>query len=1201
MPIRLKSLELNGYKTFASRTVFEFAESITAVIGPNGSGKSNIADALRWVLGEQSYKLLRGRKTDDMIFAGSELRSKSGMASATLVFDNSEGWLPIDFSEVSVTRRAYRDGQNEYLINNQKVRLLDVSELLFSSGLAERTYTVIGQGLVDSILSLKAEERRRLFEEAAGIALYRSRKDQALRRLDKTNRNLERVQDIISELKPRLRSLERQARRAQEFDLVKTDLHEILRDWYGYHWHDTQRNLKKTRQIAKLQEVNLEKMREEQMGLSLGIDDSRNNIQELRERLNGWHSKLAALHTIRENVGRDLAVGDERTRSLEEQINNINIEIGKIKEETEISDTRVTEASVELNRITSLVSEAENQAESSRAKLIELQEIRRNSDSRNKSLGERLAQLNTEKIGLDTRGTELKSQLERYKENDNKINSNIEEALKGSRDADLLLNENRRELETVESKITETKANLDQKRSELDEITNQLKTTVEKQADQNTNIKSIQAQIAVLDQAEKTLTGYASGAKVLLDAARQNKIGASLGTLNEHLDIPKELEIPISAALRGYMDAVFLDEGANPDEALDIIQLDSGQVAILPLDNLNPKPPISNPPKFEGCLGVASELLSIANKFQPVINLLLGQVLVVRTRKDALEALVGQNPDVRAVTMKGEVFFNDGKIFVDTSGGSGILARPRRRREFDKEKNDAEIELSRLDEKITRLETQILLDQNEVDKLTHTHQDLRINYEETKSLDRTALMDVEQAQRQHEWQVSQQANNASDIERTETEIQEIDDNRIRLLSEISSSEETLTNQVQEISEISFEEQNLQVRYWETELAVSQRSLQNAKIRYQERQEDQVKAKEELGILENRLGSTLEQVRVLASDTVSSRGKEDDTGTEITSLQSLIQPSEEELRILEGDLDNYREEESKARQDMNKAERHHTQAQINFARVQEGLETLRKRIEDDFGLVEFEYDESVSGPKPLPLGDLVEQLPVLDHLPDDIEKNLKRQRVQLRRMGSINPEAKLELHEVKERHEFLVTQVGDLAAAEKDIREVIAELDELMEREFRKTYDRVAGEFREIFTRLFGGGSARLILTDDTSLTETGIEIETRLPGKHSQRLALLSGGERSLTAAALIFALLKASPTPFCVMDEVDAMLDEANIGRFSDLLRELSKETQFVIITHNRNTVQVADVIYGITIGRDSTSQVVSLKPGELVENLPR
>jgi len=319
--------------------------------------------------------------------------------------------------------------------------------------------------------------------------------------------------------------------------------------------------------------------------------------------------------------------------------------------------------------------------------------------------------------------------------------------------------------------------------------------------------------------------------------------------------------------------------------------------------------------------------------------------------------------------------------------------------------------------------------------------------------------------------------------------------------------------------------------------------------------------------------------------------------QVSDMQTLTQPAEEELASLEQAQNQVLSTDTEARQALSLAEHHHSQAKINLARRQEALESLRRRIEDDFGLVSFDYADSVSGPKPLPLQGMVEELPKIKELPPDLEETLQRQRTQLHRMGAVNPEAQTEYQQVQERYQFLTSQVADLQKAEQDIKEVIAELDLLMEREFRKTFDAVAQEFRQIFTRLFGGGSARLVLTDPEDLTETGIDIEARLPGRREQGLSLLSGGERSLTAAALVFALLRISPTPFCVLDEVDAMLDEANVGRFRDMLTELSQQTQFIVVTHNRNTVQTAGVIYGVTMGRDSASQVISLRLDQVSE----
>src|SRR5512133_1261643 len=319
MKPRLKALELHGYKTFASKVQFEFPGNITAIVGPNGSGKSNISDALRWVLGEQSYTLLRGKKTEDMIFAGSDQRPRAGMASATVVFDNEESWLPIDYSEVSVARRASRDGDNEYLLNKQRVRLKDISELLAQSGLAERTYTIIGQGLVDAALSLRPEERRRFFEEAAGIGLFRSRREESLNRLDSTRRNLERVLDILSELEPRLGSLEKQAKRAMDYDRIRADLRLLMRDWYGFHWHRIQQEVVHAREVVHAQETRLERARERQSEVEVQIDDLRGKLQALRADLNAWHSTSAGLHTQWEKVSRGLAVMEERQRALVNQ------------------------------------------------------------------------------------------------------------------------------------------------------------------------------------------------------------------------------------------------------------------------------------------------------------------------------------------------------------------------------------------------------------------------------------------------------------------------------------------------------------------------------------------------------------------------------------------------------------------------------------------------------------------------------------------------------------------------------------------------------------------------------------------------------------------------------------------------------------------------------------------------------------------
>ncbi len=414
--MRLKSLELHGYKTFASRTLFEFAGAVTCIVGPNGSGKSNVADSLRWVLGEQSYSLLRGKKTEDMIFSGSEQRPRAGMASASVVFDNSDGWLPIDFSEVAITRRAYRDGQNEYLINGQKVRLKDVSELLAQSGLAERTYTIIGQGVVDAALALKAEERRRLFEEAAGIGLHRSRREEALRRLETTRRNLDRVQDILAELGPRLRYLEKQARRAQEFEQVRDDLRLLLREWYGYHWHQAQQDLTEAREAARKQEEALEYTRRTEASHEEKLASMRSQILGLRARLNAWHRQQATLHNQREEFSRQSAVADERLRAIQQQRSELDASLARLGEELAYHQTRVEEAKSEAAVLKADLSDAHMQAAAARQALQNRQDERADIENALQTARQAQSGLNARQGSLQARIGERQAQARRQEQ-----------------------------------------------------------------------------------------------------------------------------------------------------------------------------------------------------------------------------------------------------------------------------------------------------------------------------------------------------------------------------------------------------------------------------------------------------------------------------------------------------------------------------------------------------------------------------------------------------------------------------------------------------------------------------------------------------------------------------------------------------------------------------------------------------------------
>lgn len=1219
MPARLTSLELNGYKTFAARTVFAFADTVTAIVGPNGSGKSNIADSIRWVLGEQSYSLLRGKKTEDMIFSGSELRPRAGMASATITFDNSDGWLPIDFSEVAITRRAYRDGENEYLLNGQRVRLKDVSELLSQSGLAERTYTIIGQGLVDAALALKAEERRRLFEEAAGIGLHRSRREEALRRLDTTRRNLERVQDILTELQPRLRSLERQAKKAQDYDQLKADLQVALREWYAYHWHQSQKDLALAREVSRQREADLERAREEQSASAEVVNSAREIIQSLRAQLSSWHRQLSKLHSQRESIVRDLAVTDERTRSLHEQIQVVQDELARLQEEKGYNLTRLEKAVEEVQRRKSELLEARSEAEAARKVLSARQAERREVEKNLQESRQALSKLTARRAHLGAMLSEKQSQLERQAASIASLEEAIAAAERELKAAEARLGAASERVQSAGSQRKKAEEALQAHNQHAALLEEERRQAQEKRSKLGADTARLKAQLEVLESAEEALAGYGSGAKFLIAEARKNRLQGIRGVLSGQLEVPAELETAVAAALGEYLDVVLFDQEERLSKALDQLERNPSRAAMVSLDSVYPgistkqhgngsdkvRNLVSTPGDTPGeVYGLAADLVRTSAELRPVVDLLLGRAWIVCDRRVAWQVIAmlrSQGDDIpsdlRVVTLRGEVFTPGGAVIAGQEGKPGTLSRPRQRKEIKKNLESTEQEYRRIDEVVRALEKQASELKQESERLAATLREARKEEDRSRSAHREADLAAEKARRQLQFQRDQVGRLRAEKNQLLKDLDDIRQELGEIEKRIGTAREQVRQKSAAFAELSLEEHQSRVSHWEARASMADRAAAEALSRKKEGEQAIERAEQTRLALENRLHEYRQGVVELEKDRERLRATEAQANREIEELRRSIDPSEKELEAREKELAGLLERENDTRQALSTAEHFNAQAKINLARRQEALDNLRHRIEDDFGLVAFEYNPEISGQATLPLEGMVEQLPVILELNPAVEETIKRQRALLRRMGPVNPEAKAEYAEVKERFDFLTGQVADLNKAEADIKEVIAELDMLMQKEFRRTFDAVAAEFKTIFTRLFGGGSARLVLTDPDDLTNTGIDIEARLPGRRTQGLSLLSGGERSLTATSLVFALLKVSPTPFCLLDEVDAMLDESNVARFRDLLRELSQNTQFVIVTHNRNTVQAADIIYGVTMGADSSSQVLSLKLDQVKE----
>lgn len=1195
MPLRLKSLELQGYKTFASRTVFEFASGITAIVGPNGSGKSNIADSLRWVLGEQSYTLLRGKKTEDMIFSGSEHRARAGMAQATITFDNTEQWLPIDFSEVAMARYAHRDGRNEYLINGQHVRLREMNELLAQAGLSERTYTILGQGLVDASLALKADDRRRLFEEAAGVGLYRARRDDALKRLENTERNLERVLDIMAELEPRIKSLERQAKRAIDFSRAQADLKMILREWYGFHWHRSQRDLTDVRETLRAQENRMREARVTHEKTQADYTVFRERLSGLRAQLNGWHRQSAALHNQREALSRELAVLDERRRALTSVQASILFDQEHAMDELHLANQRFGESEQELARIQADYEEAKTQLANAQNALQTRQSERASLEEQIALTRNQIEALIRQRAENNARLDELKSRIESQSQKIEQTKTSIAaaESLAAQAKAQYQSASSAREqaalaLQQAEEKVTA-------KRNESDSIERERRAALERRAKEEADHSRLKARLEVLEQSEQSLAGYAEGARYLLDVSR--KLAGVRGAFSAALDVPAELEIAIAAALGDTLDAVLL-EANQLEDALSLLEADdAGRAVLLPLTERDITPLYK--PNDIDCLGVASELVNAPDELRGAVKLMLGQTLIARNRSSARNLIKDLPTHARVVTLRGEVFRGDGLVIAGKTASSSTLSRSRQKREFESTLGRLLTRLAESNASVEQMSNQIAAAQRELAQAEADARETRVRLGECQETEQQAGLESESMTRQLEWQKSQ----LTQLKAEAQESASIQQKLIESQSEIETRSSEAQSQLKEINaklkEISADELQEQASYWITRAAVAEQSAAGALAKKDERAKEIMRLDSRRVELALRLQEAENSLNDLDNEKTKLRENEAGLHGQIEEMRALIEPAEKDLETAEQEETRLQESETNAQRIFANAERSYGQVQLEQTRKVEALDNLRQKITDDFGLVMFDYAADVSGPVPLPLDGMVEQLPIVTELALEIEEQLTHHRAQLRRMGPINPDAKVEYDQEKERFEFMKTQVEDLRKAEVDLKQVVAELDEITKREFVRTFDAVDKQFRETFVRLFGGGSARLALTDPENLVDTGIEIEARLPGRREQGLALLSGGERSLTAIALVFALLKVSPTPVCVMDEVDAMLDEANVGRFRDLLVDLSKETQFIIITHNRNTVQAADVIYGVTMGRDSASQIISLRLDQVTDDM--
>ena len=1181
---RLTRLEIQGFKSFLNRTVFAFEPGITAIVGPNGSGKSNVADAVRWVLGEQGQSALRARKTEDVIFGGGQGRAPAGMAEATLTFDNGDGWLPTEFAEVSVTRRAFRSGESQYLINGRKVRLKDVSQL--TAGLGQ-SHVVVGQGLVDAALSLRAEERRGLFEHAADLSGLRLKVAEAERNLAETDANTTRLSDLLIELEPRLRTLERAARQASEWKALR----DRLRELQGAHFRDALKHA-----VAASDEA------------WAAADRAANEVETARgevERLTASGEQGAArLAAAREQ----LSVHDERRVALEDRLRRLTHErdlaaarfeaLGKRRADMDDAreglDERVASVAADLARLAADLRELERATSEAREaaarhgrEAAAHRQARTAIEHRATGAGRDLAESERQQAELLRQQAVLAERVESLAAEHDRLRGAIEEraariaALTADlAEADAASGRDRERVAALEAGLQDVASNLRTARQEADSA----------QADVDrlrAEAGEASTRLAVLRRMQETGSGLHRGVRETLAAGRDGRLDGILGTVAELIVVPETLEVAVEVALGSRMQDVVVSAWADAEAAIaHLKRAGAGRATFQPLDTVQTGRAGKLPAdvmRLPGVRGVAAELIAASPRIGQVVAALLGRTVVADELETARAVLAHLPSGWAVVTLTGEIARASGSV----TGGSemresGTLGRERELRELPATIAEVEQKLNSARSRAVKVDDDLAVLAAAQRQAEGDIAALRAASEERR----------QQRDRLARWQEEQQ----SEQERAKRRWDALDAEREHARSQLGA----ISREVEQVAsareraarvrdEAAGELAALAATAGETERAAAEEGRRLAgleeRLRGERRREAGLRSQEralaeELALRSERTAALDGERSALAAEHERLAGDAAACRDELSTANAAREPLRIAVMGAEIAAGRVSESLSSARAALVDQDRERDHAGFARERAAQELALLRERIGDELDLAD--PDSVLTWP------------PSTEAYGAEREAEIARLKQRLRRVGYVGDDAVADYERENAHQAFLREQLADVQGAAAALRELLADLQATMRARFDETFAQVAEVFAEAFATLFGGGTARLVLTAGDDGDEPGIDIIAQPPGKRLQSLALLSGGERALTAAALLFAILKVNPVPFCLLDEVDAALDEANVVRFRERLRELATQTQIIVVTHNRGTIEIADTLYGVSMGVDGVTQVLSLRMSE-------
>ncbi|MGP7817541.1 chromosome segregation protein SMC [Niallia sp. 01092] len=1180
----LKRLDVIGFKSFADRISVDFVPGVTAVVGPNGSGKSNITDAIRWVLGEQSAKSLRGSKMEDVIFAGSDTRNAVNFAEVTLTLENDDNFLPLDFHEVSVTRRVYRSGESEFLINKQNCRLKDIIDLFMDSGLGREAFSIISQGKVEEILNSKAEERRSIFEEAAGVLKYKTRKKKAESKLVETQENLNRVHDILFELEGQVEPLKIQSSIAKDYLEQKENLEQIEVALMVY---DIEEAHKKYEQISKqvtnykAEELKLSsllqgkeaKMEETKNYLS-ALDESIDNLQQVllavSEELEKLEGKKEVLKERKKNAAQNREQLEKNKQELEARIKDVTVEISKQQQAVKQlqSEAQQIEACLKKNEqdLQLLNENLEEKIETLKSDYIEL--LNEQAAANNE-----INYINQQLENQDRRTTQLEADNAKHTNERQQILEKKQEMIqKSTQLAD--------ELETINESLAV-------KQAAVEDLVNKLQ-KLEKSLYQSYQfIQQAKSRKEMLEDLEDDYAGFFQGVKEVLKA-RGKSLNGIHGAVAELMHVPKKYSVSMEIALGGSMQHLVVETEQNGREAIAYLKKHAfGRATFLPMNVIKGKTLadsqlrlIQNHPAF---IGIAANLIRYDSPYHDIMHNLLGNVIITKDLKGANEMAKLLNYRSRFVTLEGEIVNPGGSM----TGGAikqktaSILTRKGELEDLKAKIFEMEKTSLKLEDQLKKGKGTLHTEASSLEKIQDHAEDLRfqlqlckdnlkeIEFEERTMNEKLSLYDRNKADFVQENQTLQ--NRQQELKQSlETQKQKISDldHDITVLTDKknkqSLSKETVVHEMGELR-VQYASKKQQLTHAEEKLSI-------LTIELKEKEENWTNVKEDLELLSSEMTSSHSGEEYLENEAAQKLKEKKET----TKLISQRREERLQLQMTEEDLELDIKEHRRIHRGMVQAL---NDEEIRLNRTDVELDTRLSNLQEEY-MMTFEGAKA--------------EYPMTIQV-EDARKQVKLIKLAIEEMGTVNLGAIEEYERISERYNFLIEQKTDLENAKDTLFQVIDEMDTEMKKRFEQTFTGIKTHFEPVFQALFGGGRADLRLTNPDDLLNTGVEIVAQPPGKKLQNLGLLSGGERALTAIALLFSILKVRPVPFCILDEVEAALDEANVFRFSSYLKSYSSETQFIVITHRKGTMEGADVLYGVTMQESGVSKLVSVKLSEM------